>query len=388
MPALQRIPLSHSRLTKAKCLYLFNAMYVAKTAKEPKSTPMLVGGFFHDMAERWTLHLQNPGDVPTDLDSYRAMFDYQWRDRGSREYAALGDEEYDELIRFSEAWAEHFSIDENLVGAEVRLAFNERWEKVDYFAPDVFFRAIMDRLEAANGIAYVTDYKTSWKADSQEDAERNPQMKGYAMAVDAIVPDLSEIVVTLEFVRIGVKRTVVISKQQIEEARDRIMTESNRIEKARAKKNWPATPGAVCEFCPVFDRCPAKSAAAQFHTPTNQEDAASLMGNYALLKKNLKLVEGMLQAWVKNYGPVRGGGLVADYDVTETRHYPHEQLIAVLNGLGLDSAEYFKPDNERLKKDAAKQSKKGDERMTIALGNLVVMGHGSKWSVKKEAQDG
>ena len=388
MPVLQRIPLSHSRLTKAKCLYLFNAMYVAKTAKEPKSPPMLVGGFFHDMAERWTLHLQNPGDVPTDLDSYRAMFDYQWRDRGSGEYAALGDEEYDELIRFSEEWADHFSIDENLVGAEVRLAFNERWEKVDYFAPDVFFRAIMDRLEAANGIAYVTDYKTSWKADSQEDAERNPQMKGYAMAVDAIVPDLSEINVTLDFVRIGVKRTVVISKQQIDEARDRIMTESNRIEKARAKKNWPASAGALCEFCPVFDRCPAKSAAAIYRPPTKQVEAEELAGKYSLLKKGMKEVEGMLQAWVKNYGPVRNGGLVLDYAVTETRNYPHDELITLLNSLGLDSAKYFKPDNERLKKDAAKQSKLGDERMTIGLGNIVVLGHGSKWSVKKEAQEG
>lgn len=354
-----RTPLSESRLAKAGCMYLFHGLYLAKPkVLEPKTTPMLLGGFFHERADR--LARAVAGSHRT-ADQQQAImereFDVAWSGRGDTEFRTLPEDEREDLRDLCIRWARRVTFPPSFQRSEVRVAVNERWEPVDWMAPDVFFRGIIDRLDLANYLLVVQDYKTSWMALPQREVERSTQLRSYAALGRALLPEIERVRVEFNYVRLDIVRGLLLERQDIQDAKDRIFRESDRIEALVAKRAFDPTPGALCEQCPLFDQCPAKKQAAMLRPPETPAQREALLGTYALQKRALDDTVAMLQRAVALHGPIEAGGLTAEYAREARSTYPVVALRKVLHDhLGtLDTDPYVKSDNEALKRLTKKE---------------------------------
>jgi CRISPR/Cas system-associated exonuclease Cas4 (RecB family) len=375
-----RVPLSESRLQTAQCLYLFRELYVRKSVKMPKSGPMMTGGFFHMLADRYMKALARDGKVGSDPAVMDRLFGEAWAARGLgdlNEFGGLSDAYRDDLYELAMRWAGRTGMLADLFGTEVRIAVDSNWEPVEWFSDQVYFRAVIDRIAVSDDKAVVRDYKTSYQAVSQDEAERSHQLRTYAALIHALVP-IKNLVVELDFVRPNIVRAVQLGERDIEKARQRIDHESRRINNALQGDVQP-TPGALCAECPLFDTCPARTAARAHRPPSTEAEAQALLAEYIMDKRLLDERTGRLQAWVRLHGKVAAGGMVADYGVVKSDKYPNpEMLVAVLNSAGVDPVGYFKPDAEKIRRLGI-----GKPEIEMALAAIRKVEQTNRWTVKR-----
>jgi len=376
---MSRVPLSHSRLERSACLFQFKRTVIDKTP-EPKNEWAMSGGFFHEIASRFLLGLKARDGVVADrLALMEGIFEEAWTTNRPDEFAALTEDHREDLRQLAMRFARAEKFGPSFQGSEVKLAVNEQWERVDWMDRGVFYRMIMDRVDVEDRLVRITDYKTSWRADSEDEVQRNPQFQGYAAGIHAILPEARDIEVVVDFVRSGIRRTVMVPVENLPKVRERIVRESDRIERAKASGRWPASPGAHCGYCPVFAECPLRSAAQEFRAPGTQEDAEAMLGAWALQKRVLAEMSGRLKAWVEQHGPLNAHGLTAEFAKQERIEYPGTPTLALLQSLKYeDAGSYVKGDRKRLEK-AARYS----DGLLAGLGIIRVASAFSKWQVGK-----
>lgn len=354
---MSRTPLSKSRLEKARCLFKFNRLVLEKFPV-PASEPMLFGRFFHLIAERYVRAVAIDAKKPTpDLALAEAIFKKEWAERADGEAAGLSDDHYEAMRELCLAWAQGYKPDPGLMGVEVRYAVDVDWQACGWNDDRVFFRAVIDRLEVeqrADGTARVrvVDYKTSWNALSEAEILRGPDARAYSAIVSAIVPG-ADLEVVLEFPRSGASRLVEMPAGAAEAARERIMEESDRIEKAKRARKWPATPSSECRYCPLLNVCPAKAAAHEFASP-KPEDAAALLGEWAIADARRTRAAEALKLLVAEYGPQRGNGMKAEHTPKQEPQYDTETLAAALAAHGYDPYKYLRVDRRSLDAECRK----------------------------------
>jgi len=376
MGAPRRTPLSHSRLEQAACLFRFNEV-VIKKAPQPKGEPAMKGGLFHEAASRFLRDLKARDGVCADRVALMdGIFEDLWNTTRPAEQIALDEGGYDDLRELALRFAREEPFGPSFQGSEIKLAVNDRWERVDWMADDAYFRLIIDRLDVQGSRVIVTDYKTSWRADSQDEVERSPQFRGYAAGIASLLPEASEIEVRANFVRPRITRSVVLRADQLDAARARVARESARIERAKQAKEFPASPGQQCAWCPVFDRCPLKGAAKEFRAPESDEDVKAVLAAWQFQKRTLDQLTGWLQAWAIKKGPIEAAGLRAEYERTQQIEYPGGAVLHILEELGHESpGDFLKGDRRRLE-SAAKKS----EKLAEALERIKVVKPQSRWS--------
>lgn len=375
-----RIALSNSRLEKKDCLHLFNEVVNKKVGVPPNEFGM-AGGIFHDAASRFLSALQT-NESRDRIPLMEAVFDEAWGSARKEEFAALPEHHYEDLhglaLRF--AAREPFSA-KTFAGTEVRLAVNEDWKRVDWFAKDAFYRMIFDKVEAEGSRVRITDYKTSWRADGEDEVLRNPQFRGYAAGVNAILPEAKDIEIVVDFVRTGIQRRVEVPFEDIPRTRDRIMRESNRLERAKDSGNWPAQPGEQCRFCPgpVYMACPLRAAATEYRPPQDESDAKAMLAEVELRRRQLREMDGRLRGWVEAHGPIATAGIAAAFAKVETVTYPGGPTLDVLRELDFTfPGEFIKGDRKALEKAAKK-----NVDLAAALLTIRQVAAASKWKIGK-----
>lgn len=384
---MARTALSKSRMGDLGCLRYFKALHLDKV-KVPKNQPALMGGFVHSMIETFLVGMvAQPAREATAQSRIGWMRDVVtggWSRRGESDFATLELQFYEEIEETLLDFAGKTTLGPHYFGAETRIAVDENWRPTDWYdTKKVFFRGIMDRLDVTeSGIVTITDYKNSWRADSQEEVERGPEARSYAAIIRAVLPEAMVIRVRIHFVRVGVVREVELSPDVIETSRERIVAESNRLEAAKERKAWPATPGALCEFCPVFDTCPARSQALPNRPPDTADEAIEMMRAFILRKREQDELVGRLQAWVSNHGPIVSDGMKAFYRTDARVNYPMEQMMEVLRQHGLDPHGFVNPNNKKIDGKAGK-----DPSLEGALAPLRKVAPHSTWAVQKASGD-
>lgn len=386
---MARIPLSHSRLELAGCLRLFRAATLPKTDPEhvdiPKTVPMMFGGLFHNIAARYLGALTVERDPAVTRETImEKCLEAEWADHGSGEYAALGDDYYDDLRDLCRWFATRTNLSPGFVGAEMRYAVDEKWNLLqDWLDPKVFYRGIVDRLDVNGGVVEVEDFKTGFRAASQDEVERSPQLRGYGAIVKAALKDAAQrIRVRFNFVRTGIVREVMLEADAIEEAKARIMKESDRIEAAKKRGKWDPTPGALCEYCPIFDNCPARTQAAPHRPPESPAEAGDLLAAIQMRKREVDELETRLQAFVNQHGAVRTGGLVAEYATRERRAFPIGALREILDEHNLELQDFVNADLKGLDRVSRKNKK-----LAEGLETIVRVSPYTQWSVHRDREE-
>ena len=127
---------------------------------------------------------------------------------------------------------------------ELKMAANDKWEAVDWKAPDAYFRGIIDvHYEADEGkTVNIEDFKTG-----QVYPEHPKQMEDYVALVASHYPDAEKYVTRLIYVDQG----VVTPPKVTEAARIkpiRILLDG-RIALAEDDTIFPVKPGKQCGWC-------------------------------------------------------------------------------------------------------------------------------------------
>lgn len=351
-----RLPLSNSRIGDLACPYRFEQLHIKKF-KEPKSSPLIVGGAVHDFAERYQKHLAEKG-VETDITTAT-----RFASEVAGQIPAEFIESSDEAERLMLQWAEnHLARLDTYQEAELELAFREDWSKCGWMDPAVFFRAKIDRVDLAeDGVIEITDYSTSWKIGDQ----KKLQLEIYCMAVALAMKgdmEVTEYRVFTEFVRQNYRRgPEVYAPGVVELTQKRLLQVSDQVEALRDRGVFPAQPSSLCAWCRI-PNCPALTNEAR--------DPSSIAGRLLLLEREAKRLEEQLKAHAAAAGPVSVGDLSYGYWPTETKKIDREKWVAAGG-----SAEAL---NVNLV--SARKFMKGRPDLQA----LVEIKSGSRWGARKE----
>lgn len=118
----------------------------------------------------------------------------------------------------------------------------------------VTFDGKADLVSAYRYRCVIEDWKTHWRPLSQEAFEADPQLKRYALLVDANHEGFDEFVIRMRYVRYrGPPREMTLTRQDLELVRWDLVA---AIEEAEADDQYEATPGDWCNLCGHTANCP------------------------------------------------------------------------------------------------------------------------------------
>jgi len=384
-----RTALSHSRIELLEdCPLKFKAIVLDKTPWK-KGLPLYNGGFLHDLAEAYINYLTEIG-IQSDIKGGLELFEEKWMARHEdKEFKAIPEAEHDQLL---EAWTSFIEDrvfePDNIVGSEMEIALDGKWEQVDWFDKErAFFRAKMDLVTLTNqDPPTVTDFKSSYNASSKDEAERNPQGRRYIMALLSTKGRLGsadEYRVIYDFMRSNVQREVILTRGHGLEERDRTFAISEKLEKRIKKNEWDATPGNGCHDCPLFESaCPAKGLAAPERGIQDPETAKQMLAHLIMLNEQAKRIRGALEGYTATAGIVESGGQVfgprpmQDYawDILTLREWANRNGISIEDIVRPRS----RTELEKLARKTADKKKAIDELLGIAT-----IENGTEYRIRK-----
>lgn len=336
---MPRHALSHSAITLFEgCPLRFKAERLDKIPVR-KGPPLMIGGFFHEWAQRYVTHLRDTGQQ-TDMAAAPRLFEDAWAkrrtERALKEYADVPESLHGAIAPLVTKFTETHAFEPaRILGVEDEVCLDEKWNRVDWFDKErAFFRAKMDLRylrPAKDGATRLTicDFKTGYAAVSQSEVAEDPQLRRYAMVEGILSPDEPEVDVELDYVRLGITRRATITSEAAFGERKRVLAVSDRVEERIRKQDWPATPGAACGDCPLWhDACPARKEAAPFRAIQNEEEAAQAVGMMSMKEQELKILRGQVKAYTDTHGPVASGGMV--YGPSSEVRHEYEDVAAFI----------------------------------------------------------
>jgi DNA helicase-2/ATP-dependent DNA helicase PcrA len=117
---------------------------------------------------------------------------------------------------------------------------------------DVSVTGFIDRIDKTKEGFEIVDYKTSDKAASQKEADKNKQLTIYALAArDALGIEVSSL--ALYFLKSNEKVVTRRTVEQLEAAKEEIVIAACKIRES----DFPAKPGILCHYCDFRRVCPA-----------------------------------------------------------------------------------------------------------------------------------
>jgi RecB family exonuclease len=125
---------------------------------------------------------------------------------------------------------------------ELEVAFNEKWEPVDWFAKDAWARIKIDALIKDGDYCLVIDHKTGRVRDSYE-----PQLELYALTGLLMFPTVNTVDTALYFVDAGRKyEGQRYTRDDLELLKTRW---TERVRPMLTDTTFPATPNQYCKSC-------------------------------------------------------------------------------------------------------------------------------------------
>ena len=132
---------------------------------------------------------------------------------------------------------------------ELKLALNRDFEPTDFFASDVYLRAIVDLLIVNGSHAFVIDWKTG---------KVKPEFTQLSMSTAVLAQYMPELTnFTMMFVWLKHKNVSVekITRDELKAVWTNLIPRATRIEEALKTTTFPAKVGGLCGYCPVT-ACP------------------------------------------------------------------------------------------------------------------------------------
>ncbi|MEK7596298.1 MAG: PD-(D/E)XK nuclease family protein [Patescibacteria group bacterium] len=118
---------------------------------------------------------------------------------------------------------------------------------------------IIDRIDKPDEDTYeIIDYKTARRMPSQEALDQNLQMSIYHLGLIRRWPHLEnrKIKLSLYFLKHGEKISTIRDEQSLQETKRSVLSLIKEIEKRNENKDFPPTPGPLCDWCGYKPICP------------------------------------------------------------------------------------------------------------------------------------
>lgn len=152
-------------------------------------------------------------------------------------------------LRYLESMAAKFATTPGDKYGEMRLALSKTLEPVDFFAKNVWVRAVVDLIISRPPVAIVVDWKTG---KVKEDFS---QLKLTAFILAQTMPEIEEFKLAYVWTREKKISHLDVFKGNLIATWNEFLPRVQAMQKANKTTSFPAKPGPLCGWCPVVE-CP------------------------------------------------------------------------------------------------------------------------------------
>lgn len=153
---------------------------------------------------------------------------------------------------------------------------------------------IIDRVDKLPyGAFEIVDYKTGKSLPSQEDVDSDKQLATYAIAVQDLWPEATDMRLTLHFLKFNTMITTSRSPEQIEKLKLEIVETAKKIEKT---KTFKPKENQFCPWCEYKHLCPKQNGqGSSINGQVNEID--TIIKDYIASYKNIAELTPKIQAY-------------------------------------------------------------------------------------------
>jgi len=312
------------------------------TPESSLPTIMVKGKYAHKFYElyvNWLLATNSTQDLVYARDLYNKVYMLQSEEsRDAGEPILSTDEWRDTYNKLCLPWAERTAIRRGLVtGVEERICINATGSTVPWNHDDVWFRAVLDRVESDDAAHIVVrDYKTGFARESDE-----MQARVYAWLM-LWLTGCESVTVIFEHTATDFEETYTYEKSMFIAMRDEILAICQIIEDDTV---FAPTPGVACAECPYRYCCDAKVNVVD--VINCHEDACKAIESIAMLESELSAMKSALKRWCDGCGTVTHNGLVWGWHKSDGLGFHDPKLF--LNEVP-DALEFMSVNNTKAKK--------------------------------------
>ena len=220
-------------------------------------------------------------------------------------------------------------------GVEKRLAFTKTWQPTEFFAPDAYFRAVVDLAYRQGDLVVVQDWKSNRVVP--ETVEKDLQLRIYGWGVrQALFPDAQEILLRLHFLRYSAEREILLLPEDLDGVPAELEAMIAVIE---AEKHFDPKPGSFCGWCGITAHCPVMAQAlvpAQIMYPVTQADAVKAATLLLMISEMDKALKENLKRYVQEFGPVVVGDVSYGPSISTTYDLAPQAVVQFLLEAGLE----------------------------------------------------
>ncbi len=267
---------SHSRLSSFEsCPKKFEYRYVLKLPSDTEGIEGFMGKRVHEVLER-LYQFTGDGKIPSlgrVLERFRSWWDEHYDATRVRIVRTENDAEHYRLIGercLTNYYRRFYPFDgDETLGLEERVFFaldNEEKYRI---------QGIIDRIvRAPDGAIEIHDFKTSARAPTQKQLDRDRQLALYQLGLSKRYGADQPMRLVWHYLAPNQTRTSERTPEQLESLRRETM---GLIDRIRVETRWEAKPGPLCRWCEFNDRCPAYP-----DRPTNAEPPPPRRGQASL----------------------------------------------------------------------------------------------------------
>lgn len=313
-------PYSYSRLSAyANCPRFYKARYIEKRPEAP-SEALERGKAVHEAIAEYTKYCLHNG-LQTDLEFLR-------------EYPGT-----DEVRGILETFADTHMIEPG------DYKFEEMW-KIEMDPHPWTWWGVIDNLKDEGERLSITDFKTDHMLRSQTEINKDSQLKDYAWMAAMKYPQAQEFICAIDFVRHGVTRETVYTRDDIEAIEKQIISQIQEIE---ADREYKAVPGSGCSWCSYTSDCPAVLA-GNVDLVSCDDEAGQAAAQLIALKARVKALEDLLKPWTSTNGAIEVNGMEVGFFKSESFGYNFDEILTFAADNGIALCDVFQPSTTGLKK--------------------------------------
>lgn len=151
----------------------------------------------------------------------------------------------DESLSYLEPVAARLGETKGAFSAEQKLAINQSFQPTEWFAPDVWCRAVLDAVWLDGETARIVDWKSGKrKLDSN-------QLRLFALMYFAHHPEVERVNSAFVWLKTGQVDVEKFKREDIPVLWQEILPEVRRLEYAHKTQTWVPKPSGLCNYCPV-----------------------------------------------------------------------------------------------------------------------------------------
>lgn len=152
-------------------------------------------------------------------------------------------------IRHHEKMAKRFADTKGEKYGEMQMCLNNKFEPVDWFAPDAWVRAIVDLLIIRGDTAIIVDWKTGKKRVDWT------QLMLTAAVLSRLMPEIKHFKLVFVWLKSSEVSSMELELADIKPIWMELLPRVKEIETAKSTTSFPASESYLCRYCPV-SQCP------------------------------------------------------------------------------------------------------------------------------------